>query len=58
MKMEASPDNVPTPAIPQPDIACGALDERTIDGDFPIEGDGGTVDASRQAHLPPPPPAY
>lgn len=31
-------------------------DEDYLDGDFPIEGDGGTVDTAGQAQVPPPRP--
>lgn len=55
MKLESPLNNVPATAIPDQD-AYGTLDERALDGDFPIEGDGGAVDAGSQAHVPPPPP--
>jgi hypothetical protein len=30
--------------------------DASLDGDVPIEGDGGTVDNSGQVYVPPPPP--
>lgn len=47
-----SPNPEPNPAPPN-----GPAAEESLDGDFPIEGDGGTVASSGQVHVPPPPPA-
>lgn len=33
-----------------------APEKKPLDGDFPIEGDGGAVDNSSKTQIPPPPP--
>ncbi|HSS49138.1 MAG TPA: hypothetical protein VLX28_09335 [Thermoanaerobaculia bacterium] len=53
--------NVPTdpqPSDAPPSPLNGSAPQDCLDGDFPIEGDPGTVDSSGQVHVPPPPPAY
>lgn len=55
MKLNAPTDSQTPEAPPLP--INGSAPEDSLDGDFPIEGDGGTVDNSSQAHVPPPPPA-
>ena len=39
-----------------PDTPARCPDEHSLDGDCPIEGDGGTVDNSSKTQIPPPPP--
>lgn len=53
MKLNASTE---APEPPQTTAPLRLDDERSLDGDFDIEGDSGTVDGGGQAHVPPPPP--
>jgi len=56
MKLESPQDPLVTAPTPQSPDLCGRDEQASLDGDFPVEGDGGTVSAGQQAHLPPPPP--
>ncbi|HEV7505155.1 MAG TPA: hypothetical protein VGS07_09605 [Thermoanaerobaculia bacterium] len=51
-----TPTDSETPDAPTTTLN-GSAPQDSLDGDFPIEGDAGTVDNSSQAHVPPPPPA-
>lgn len=42
-----------SPAQPKPQLP---KDDKCLDGDFDIEGDGGTVDTAGQVQVPPPRP--
>jgi hypothetical protein len=55
MKFDAAMESVEETAGATPD-KLGHSPDDSLDGDVPIEGDGGTSDNSGQTHVPPPPP--
>jgi hypothetical protein len=52
MRSEGTPQSLGS--IPAPDSTLVAPADAALDGDFEIEGDGGTVDNGSQAQVPPP----